>query len=224
MPEPVLEFDQVTRRFAGPPEVTSLEDCTLSIEAGAFVTVRGPSGSGKSSWLHLAELLDRPTEGTIRLAGHDTSTISDRKRTALRAAHIGFVFQAFYLLPQRTVRENLELQGIYQGVPPRQRSVEAERIAERVGLTHRLDSFAGTLSGGEMQRSAIGRALFGTPNIMLCDEPTGNLDSVNGAQIVDLLHRLNDDGITIVIITHDPDLAAHGSQRFTVRDGRFHRE
>lgn len=219
MAETVIEFSGVSRAFEGPPPVDALRDCSLRIEKGQLVTVIGPSGSGKSTWLHLAGLLDRPTSGEIRLGGLSTSSMDDRQRTELRAAHIGFVFQSFHLMPRRTVRENLEVRGVYQGMPPSRREEEAAKIGERVGLAHRLDATVGTLSGGEMQRVAIGRALFGEPALLLCDEPTGNLDTATGTQAVALLRSLNEEGSTIVIITHDRELASIGRVRYQVRDG-----
>lgn len=221
MAEAVLEFDEVSRVFLGPPKVTALQDCSASVFDGDFVTVRGPSGSGKSTWLHLAGLLDRPTTGTLRLGGVDTSALSEKRRTGLRALWIGFVFQSFHLMPQRTVLENVEIQGVYQGLKPRDRNSRSSGIVERVGLAHRRDAPTNQLSGGEMQRVAIGRALMGEPRLLLCDEPTGNLDSANGQQIMELLAELNDDGVTVVIITHDPLVAAAGSRQFLIQDGRL---
>ncbi|HMR48304.1 MAG TPA: ABC transporter ATP-binding protein [Arachnia sp.] len=218
---PVLEFEDVTRTFPGPPPVTALRECSLAILPGDLVTVRGPSGSGKSTWLHLAGLLDRPTSGRIRLDGTDTSLLSERARTQLRSRRIGFVFQSFHLIPHRTVRENVALPGVYQAMPPDERERSAAGLIERVGLGHRLDTPANRLSGGEMQRVAIGRALMGDPPILLCDEPTGNLDSENGERVMELLLRVNAEGTAVVIITHDQDIARTGRSQFVTRDGRM---
>ncbi|MDF1487793.1 ABC transporter ATP-binding protein [Tessaracoccus caeni] len=220
---PVLEFEEVTRTFPGPPPVTALRECSLAIHAGDLVTVRGPSGSGKSTWLHLAGLLDRPTTGRISLNGTDTSQLSERARTQLRSQQIGFVFQSFHLIPHRSVRENVALPGVYQAMAPDERERAAASLIERVGLAHRLDAPANRLSGGEMQRVAIGRALMGDPPILLCDEPTGNLDSENGERVMNLLLRVNAEGTAVVIITHDQDIAALGRSQFVTRDGRMAR-
>ncbi|WP_130865018.1 ABC transporter ATP-binding protein [Acidipropionibacterium timonense] len=220
----VLAFDRVERTYPGPPTVTALHACTVHVAAGQFVTISGPSGSGKSTWLHLAGLLDRPTSGEVYLNSLATSPLRERHRTALRATQLGFVFQSFFLLPGRTVLENIELQGVYQHLDPRRRREQALGIVERVRLSHRTDAMAGQLSGGEMQRVAIGRALMGSPSLLLCDEPTGNLDSRNGAQVMDLLTALNESGVAVVVITHDPGIAAMGQQRLVAKDGWMTRE
>lgn len=219
MSTPVLSFDQVRRTYPGPPSVEALKPCSLDIFSGDLVSVRGPSGSGKSTWLNLAGLLDRPTGGRLALNGLDTADLTEDALTVLRGAWIGFVFQAFHLMPRRMVRENIELPLLYRPMsqPDRRQAVEA--IAGRVGLSHRLDAEARHLSGGEMQRVAIARALVGDPVLLLCDEPTGNLDSDNGARVMALLDELNDAGTTIVIITHDPWVADHGRRRLTISDG-----
>ena len=217
--QPVLSFDHVTRAFGGPPEVTALRDCTVSINRGDLVTICGPSGSGKSTWLSLAGLLDRPTSGTVTVNGIDTTHLSESDRTGVRGQWIGLVFQSFHLMPVRTVTENIELAGIYSGMPPEGRRRRAFELAERVGLGPRASSLANTLSGGEMQRTAIARSLMGAPLVILCDEPTGNLDSVNGHQVMTLLTNLNTLGTTVVVITHDPQVAASGTRRLMVLDG-----
>ncbi|HON75480.1 MAG TPA: ABC transporter ATP-binding protein [Dermatophilaceae bacterium] len=216
---PVLMFDEVTRLFAGPPEVTALRDCSVSIHAGDLVTVCGPSGSGKSTWLSLAGLMDRPTSGKVTVNGVDTTDLGEDDRTAVRGQWIGLVFQSFHLMPRRTVRENIELAGVYRGMRPGERRRRALELADRVGLGPRASSLANTLSGGEMQRTAIARALMGAPLVILCDEPTGNLDSANGHQVMTVLADLNTAGTTVVIITHDPRIAAAGRRRLSVLDG-----
>lgn len=218
---PVLEFRDVTRTYPGPPEVTALRECSMTISSGDFVTICGPSGSGKSTWMGLAGLLDRPTTGSVLVNGVDVTGLAEASRAALRGQWLGLVFQSFHLMPHRTVVQNIALAGMYAGVPSQQRRERADQIAHRVGLGHRAHALARTLSGGEMQRTAIARALMGDPLLVLCDEPTGNLDSGNSAAVMSLLHELNDDGTTIVVITHDPEIAASGSCRLRVRDGRM---
>lgn len=216
---PILEFSGVTKTFPGPPQVQALRGCDVTIHAGELVTVCGASGSGKSTWLNLAGLLDSPTTGTLRFNGVDTATLSANQVTAVRGAWIGFVFQAFHLMPHRSVVDNIALAGTYKSIPYPERQETARALAARVGLAHRADSQARLLSGGEMQRTAIARALMGEPLLILCDEPTGNLDSTNGRQVMDLLHELHDVGKTIAIITHDPVIAAEGSHQLHIHDG-----
>lgn len=217
--QPVLEFVAVARTFPGPTPVAALRPTDLRIFAGDLVTVSGPSGSGKSTLLSLAGLLDRPTEGRVVVDSIDTTELVEAERTALRGAWIGFVFQSFHLLPLRTVLDNVCLAGLYGGVSPQQNAAQARAALDRVGLSHRVDAYANTLSGGEKQRVAIARAVSHRPRLLLCDEPTGNLDSKTSAAVVDLLLELNASGIATVIITHDEEVAALGRRRFGVRDG-----
>lgn len=219
---PVLSFRGCARTYPGPPQVRALLPFDLDIPAGGLVTVAGPSGSGKSTWLSLAGLLDRPTSGTVALDGQETTTLSEIDRTDLRGRMIGFVFQAFHLMPLRTVTENVELAGLYQGMDRATRRDQAAEALAVVGLTPRAMARAGQLSGGEQQRVAIARGLVGAPRLLLCDEPTGNLDTATGAGIVTILERLAATGITVVVVTHDPDLAARGTIRVEIRDGRVH--
>ncbi|MFH9426459.1 ABC transporter ATP-binding protein [Streptomyces sp. NPDC017529] len=218
-PPPVVEFRRVGLTYPGSPPVAALQACDLRIERGEYVTVVGPSGSGKSTFLNIAGLLDLPTTGSYLLDGIDTSTINDTQRTSLRGMRIGFVFQAFHLLPHRSALENVELAMLYQRVPRRRRRTRAERALHRVGLAHRRAALPTRLSGGERQRVAIARAVASSPSLLLCDEPTGNLDSETAASILNLLDALHHDGMTITVITHDLDVARRGQRTVTIRDG-----
>jgi putative ABC transport system ATP-binding protein len=219
MTAPVIELRGMARTYPGPPPVPALRPADLVIEEGDYVAVTGPSGSGKSTLLHLLGLLDSPTAGSYLLDGLDTSTLGDRDRSALRGKRIGFVFQAFHLLPYRTALENVLLAELYNSTPRDVRFAAAIDALEAVGLGHRLDAMPTTLSGGECQRVAIARALVNQPSLVLCDEPTGNLDSQNAAGLMRLLDRLNAAGFSIVVITHDAGVAAHASRRIAISDG-----
>ena len=216
---PVIEFRQVGLTYPGPPPVAALKPCDLTVRRGDFVTVVGPSGSGKSTFLNVAGLLDASTHGTYLLDGHDTGALRDADRTALRGRRIGFVFQAFHLLPHRSALENVALSMMYNGVARPERMARARQALIRVGLGHRLDGLPTRLSGGERQRVAIARALAGGPSLLLCDEPTGNLDSANAHTVLELLEELHAEGLTVVLITHDPEVAARGGRTVSVRDG-----
>ncbi|WP_030385807.1 ABC transporter ATP-binding protein [Streptomyces sp. NRRL S-241] len=218
---PVIQFDAVGLTYPGPPPVPALLPCDLTVRRGEYVTIVGPSGSGKSTFLNIAGLLDAPTHGTYLLDGINTTTIKDKERTTLRGSRIGFVFQAFHLLAHRSARENVELAMIYQRVPRSQRRVRARAALVRVGLGHRLDALPTRLSGGERQRVAIARALVTEPSLLLCDEPTGNLDTATAESVLELLDQLHRDGATIVAITHDPQVAARGQRTVSIRDGRL---
>ncbi|MER6268617.1 ABC transporter ATP-binding protein [Streptomyces sp900105755] len=216
---PVIEFRQVGLTYPGPPPVAALKPCDLTVRRGDFVTVVGPSGSGKSTFLNIAGLLDAPTHGTYLLDGHDTGALRDADRTALRGRRIGFVFQAFHLLPHRSALENVAMSMMYNGVARAERMTRARQALIRVGLEHRVDSVPTRLSGGERQRVAIARALAGGPSLLLCDEPTGNLDSANARTVLELLEELHAEGLTVVLITHDPEVAARGGRTVSIRDG-----
>src|ERR1700733_2102512 len=216
---PVIELRGLTRTYPGPPPVPALRPASLVIEAGDYVAVTGPSGSGKSTLLHLLGLLDAPTEGRYLLDGLDTSALNDRDRSALRGRRIGFVFQSFHLLPYRTALENVLLAELYNQTPRGDRFRSAVSVLDATGLGHRLDALPTTLSGGECQRVAIARALVNRPSLLLCDEPTGNLDSRNAATLMDLLDQLNSGGLTIVIITHDAGVAGHADRTVAISDG-----
>jgi putative ABC transport system ATP-binding protein len=219
MSSPVIELRGVTRTYPGPPPVPALRPADLVIDAADYVAVTGPSGSGKSTLLHVLGLLDAPTAGTYLLDGLDTSALGDRDRSALRGSRIGFVFQAFHLLPYRTALENVLLAELYNQTPRGQRLDRAVETLRGVGLGHRLDALPTTLSGGESQRVAIARALVNRPSLLLCDEPTGNLDSRNAATVMDLLDELNAAGFTIVVITHDANVASHARRAIAISDG-----
>jgi putative ABC transport system ATP-binding protein len=219
MSAPVIELDGLARTYPGPPPVPALRPASLLIAEGGYVAVTGPSGSGKSTLLHLLGLLDAPTGGSYLLGGLDTSALGDRDRSALRGRRIGIVFQSFHLLPYRTALENVLLAELYNQTPRGTRLAAAAGALEAVGLAHRLDALPTTLSGGECQRVAIARALVNTPSLLLCDEPTGNLDSANAAAVMEVLDQLNAAGYTIVVITHDPTVAAHARRMVTISDG-----
>jgi putative ABC transport system ATP-binding protein len=219
MTVPVIELLGLARTYPGPPPVHALRPADLVIEAGDYVAVTGPSGSGKSTLLHLLGLLDSPTSGSYLLDGLDTSTLPDRDRSGLRGRRIGIVFQAFHLLAYRTALENVLLAELYNGTSRNTRLQAAADALGAVGLGHRLDALPTTLSGGECQRVAIARALVSRPSLLLCDEPTGNLDSRNAATLMDLLDQLNSGGLTIVIITHDAGVAGHAGRTVAISDG-----
>jgi putative ABC transport system ATP-binding protein len=219
---PVLEIRDLAKRYPG--GVDALRGVALMVEEGELLAVVGPSGSGKSTLLHIMGTLDRPSDGTVRVAGHDVSALSDRRLAALRARHIGFVFQQFFLVESLSAVENVAQGLLYSGVTAAERRRRAAKQLERVGLRHRLAHRSAQLSGGERQRVAIARALVARPSIVFADEPTGNLDSRSGAQIVALLRELNADGTTIAVITHDLELAASLPRRVHLRDGRVERD
>jgi putative ABC transport system ATP-binding protein len=219
MTTPVIQLRGLARTYPGPPPVPALRPADLVIKASDYVAVTGPSGSGKSTLLHLLGLLDVPTGGRYLLDGLDTSTLGDRDRSWLRGRRIGVVFQEFHLLPYRAALENVLLAQLYNQTPRAGRLAAAAAALGAVGLGHRLDALPTTLSGGESQRVAIARALVNQPSLLLCDEPTGNLDSANAAALMDLLDQLNADGYTIVVITHDPKVAAHAARTIAISDG-----
>jgi putative ABC transport system ATP-binding protein len=221
-PEPVIELHGVGRRYPGTPPVDALVDIDLRIDAGELLAIVGPSGSGKSTLLHVVGTLDRATSGTVVVAGAAVDRLSDRRLSALRAWRIGFVFQHFHLLNGESALANVADGLLYRGVGGQERRRAAAAALDRVGLANRAHHKPGQLSGGERQRVAIARALVGRPAILLADEPTGNLDSVTGRALMDLLRDLNaTDGATIAVITHDRDLAASLPRQVDLQDGRI---
>jgi putative ABC transport system ATP-binding protein len=215
----IVEMRDVRFGYPGPPPVEVLHGIDLTIGPGEYVAVTGPSGSGKSTLLNLLGLLDRPTAGRFTLDGTDATTLRESRRTALRAGRIGFVFQAFHLLPHRSAVENVALAMLYTATPRRARRPAAVAALDRVGLAHRSAARAVNLSGGERQRVAIARAVVTRPRLLLCDEPTGNLDSVTAASVLDLIEELHSEGMTIVMITHDHAVAARAARTVRIVDG-----
>ena len=220
-PVPVLELEHVTKTYGTEPPVTALAGVSFTVQEGELVAIVGPSGSGKSTLLHLMGTLDRPTTGAVRITGLDAAQMSDRELSALRATRIGFVFQQFFLAEHATVLENVADGLLYAGAPASVRRAHAADALRRVSLAHRAHFRPNQLSGGERQRVAIARALVGRPAIVLADEPTGNLDSATGTAIVALLEALHSEGATIVVITHDRDLATRLPRQVEMLDGRI---
>jgi len=216
----VIDVKNVTRIYkTGDVEVAALRGVSLEVAKGELVALMGPSGSGKSTLMNLLGCLDRPTSGSYHLDGRDVSRLSRDELAAVRGRKLGFVFQSFYLLPRTTAIAQVELPLLYAGVGRRERRDRARQALERVGLADRLDHRPSQLSGGQQQRVAIARALVSQPEIVLADEPTGNLDSATSLEVMALLQGLGDQGITVVLVTHEPDIAEHATRVITLRDG-----
>jgi putative ABC transport system ATP-binding protein len=216
---PVLELEQVTKAYGADPPVPALRGVSFSVGGGELVAIVGPSGSGKSTLLHVMGTLERPDTGRVAVTGLDVAELTDRELAALRATRIGFVFQQFFLAEHQTLLDNVADGLLYATVPARPRRRLAAEVLQAVGLGDRLTARPTDLSGGERQRVAIARALVGSPAIVLADEPTGNLDSHTGEQIIGLIEDLNRQGATIVVITHDHEVAARFPRQISLRDG-----
>lgn len=221
-PPPAVRLEGVQMTYPGPPRVHALRSVDLTVGRGDYLAIVGPSGSGKSTLLNVLGLLDRPTGGSYELAGNNVADLSERDRAAVRGQHIGFVFQSFHLLEQRSALENVLLAMLYQPAGQVSRSELRERAEEMlagVGMGHRVHALPARLSGGERQRVAIARALMTRPELLLCDEPTGNLDSTNTANVMRLISEVHASGQTVVMITHDDSVAAAAQRRVSITDG-----
>lgn len=215
---PLLTLNSVSRKYGSPP-TTALDDVSFTVKSGEMVAITGPSGSGKSTLLNLVGTLDRASDGEITIAGHRVSEASEAKLSALRAHLIGFVFQQYHLEDAQTATDNVATGLLYTGMPLKERWARAREALERVGLGDRVDHTPRQLSGGQRQRVAIARAVVGDPPLLLADEPTGALDTRSGAQVVDILKDLNRTGTTVLVITHDRELAAGFPRQISIRDG-----
>lgn len=202
--------------------VPVLKDVSFQVEEGEYVAIMGPSGSGKTTLMNIIGCLDKPTSGTYELAGENVEKLKDKELSDLRLKSIGFVFQSFHLMPRESAAENVALPLSYAGVKKKERKERAKKALERVGLGDRINFKPTQLSGGQKQRVAIARAMVNNPKILLADEPTGALDSKSGAQVMELFQKLNDEGVTIVMITHDPKIAAHAKRVIRIIDGVIH--
>lgn len=217
--EAIIELRAISRIYDGFPPVNALRPCNLVVARGDYLTIVGPSGSGKSTLLNLVGLLDRPTEGQYLLEGVDVGSLGERERTAVRGQRIGFVFQSFQLLSHRPALENVMMALLYRGATRAEQMAAATVALTSVGLSHKMHTLPSRMSGGERQRVAVARALAGGPSLLLCDEPTGNLDSRTAESILELFARLNESGIAIILITHDPSVASRGNRTVDIRDG-----
>jgi putative ABC transport system ATP-binding protein len=220
---PLLAASELHKTYqTGDTRVTALAGASLTLEPGDFVALMGPSGCGKSTLLHLCGAMDRPSSGAVSIEGRDLGSLTDDELTRVRRDRIGFVFQFFNLLPTLTIADNIALPCLLSGMPFADAASRTRRLADRVGLGHRLQHYPQQVSGGEMQRAAIARALVHDPALLIADEPTGNLDSDNGARVLDLIRELNrETGITILLATHAASVAAAASRVRRMRDGRF---
>ena len=221
MKRPLLEIKNLGKTYVlGELETEVLKDVNLNIEKGEFVSIMGPSGSGKSTLMHIIGLLDRPSVGSFYFAGKDVNKMDDEELASLRNAEIGFVFQAFNLLTRTTVIDNVKLPLIYSS-DKKKMDERAQKVLESVGLSHRLGYFTNQISGGEKQRVAIARALVNSPSVIFADEPTGNLDSKSGTQVMGILQDLNNKGVTIILVTHETFTAEHAKRIVRIKDGEI---
>ena len=221
----MMRLEQICRDFqVGDQVVHALDHVDLEIEAGEYISVMGPSGSGKSTLLNLLGLLDRPTSGTYWLNDRDVSALPDSELADQRQRNIGFIFQSFHLIPRLSALENVELPLVLAGASIKERRSRAREVLEAVGLNARLDHRPDQLSGGERQRVAIGRAIIMRPGVLLADEPTGNLDSRSGDEVVEIIEQLNRDGISLLVVTHDPDVGNRARRHLKMHDGKIVRD
>ena len=214
-----LQLEQISKSYPGTPPVNALSDVSISVDRGEFLGIIGPSGSGKSTLLHVIGTLTRPSFGAVLIDGIDTSDMSDRELSGIRSKKIGFIFQDFHVLSGFTAIENVENGLLYSGVPARERKERSVEILKRVGLSHRLEHHPNELSGGEQQRVAIARALVHNPAFVLADEPTGNVDSKTTDSLMELMTSLNNEGTTVILITHDLEVAKICSRQLVLKDG-----
>jgi putative ABC transport system ATP-binding protein len=223
--DPVIELEDVHKTYStGKLEVRALSGVDLVIQAGEFISIMGPSGSGKTTLMEILGCLSRPTEGRYRLNGRPVSEISADGLAVLRGEQIGFVFQSFNLLPRLSIAENVDLPLSYRGIGRKERRERALDTLDRVGLSHRANHRPNEISGGERQRVAIARALVNRPSLVLADEPTGNLDTGTGREILSLLHAVHTEGATVVIVTHDPKIGEQAKRQLSIRDGKIERD
>ncbi|HSX48159.1 MAG TPA: ABC transporter ATP-binding protein [Candidatus Nanoarchaeia archaeon] len=217
----VIELKEINKVFHGGEDTIALRDVNLQIKQGEFVAIMGPSGSGKSTLMNIIGLLDSPSTGEYKLEGHDVSRLSDKSQAKMRREKIGFVFQSFNLIPRMSLQQNVELPMIYDRIKPARRHQRAVAVLNKVGLGDRASYRVNQISGGQLQRAAIARALVNQPSLILADEPTGNLDSKTGQVIMQLLTDLNHSGVTVIIVTHDLNIARFAKRLVHVKDGRI---
>ena len=218
---PAVQLIDVSKTYEGTPPVKALSNISMSVSKGEFIGIIGASGSGKSTLLHVIGTLTRPTGGSVFIDGVETSGLTDQELSGVRSRYVGFIFQDFFLLPGFTAQENVENGLLYTDFPASERKERARDILDRVGLSHRVNHLPNEMSGGEQQRVAVARALVHKPAFVLADEPTGNLDSTNTAAVLDLLIGLNLDGTTVILITHDQEVAGKSSRRISFKDGKI---
>lgn len=221
-PDEVVRLENVTRHYQmGDETVRALDGINFSIRTGSYWAIMGPSGSGKSTMLNILGCLDRPTDGAYWLNGVNVAEMEDNHLSDHRLRNLGFIFQSFHLIPQLTVQENIEVPMLYLGLPQHERQQKARLLAERVGMEHRMRHLPSELSGGQRQRVAVARALANDPAVLLADEPTGNLDSATSVQIMELFHELYVQGKTVILVTHEADIAAHAENQIVLKDGKI---